>query len=803
MLLYACGRMFPSQPRFLSLPGILLALNCLPGNGLAGGSGLNTLVVINQNSARSMELGNYYCERRQIPPENVIRIVWTGGNTTWTATEFHTILRQPVEQAIASRGLSAQIEFVVLSMDIPFSVGSDALNNGTTSALFYGVKSNAAPGSLVQTNSYFASEAAFAQAKPAAAAHGSFLTTMLTAPDLTQAKRLVDQGVDSDATFPQAFVHLAKSTDPLRRIRHPAFDNTIFNTRLRGDYLVLRTNSNSPYGLTGLLGYQNGFVNFSISPNTFVPGAMADSLTSFGGVIFGPNDQTSLLAFIGAGAAGSYGTVSEPTANTAKFPSPQNYFYQARGFTLAECYYQSLYVPLQGLIVGEPLAAPFAQPGVTAWLTPASNAVLSGTSSLSLNLAAADPTRPIQQVDLFVDGKFFQTLTNITPTAGNRLRVRLADQDLSHEVPANATLGSIAAGIAAQINQPAITNLTKTVAQAFGDRIELRSQVGARLAAPTALRIGSPGGPVAPAGDGPRFTSEAGNAMQLTTFLSAARATFMNSSAAGMRACTVNGTAGVGTWLRLTVTKTNGVTVTVTATNQTPGGAVASVVSNLVQLINAEPALQGPDGLLAEDFTTAYSTHAFNLVARRPGLAAANITVKLSSSGTLVGDPGSPAALNENWRDLQPRNHLYVTAGADELRLNYTFDTTAWPDGEHQLTAVAYEGSHVRTQTRASVPIRIQNTALTASLDLAGLAATNPVAGNYPVYVSAQPTNITSITLYSTGGALATVPNQSHAAFTVSGAALGAGTHPFYAVVQDAAGRRYRTATHWRRFVNP
>jgi hypothetical protein len=144
-----------------------------------------------------------------------------------------------------------------------------------------------------------------------------------------------------------------------------------------------------------------------------------------------------------------------------------------------------------------------------------------------------------------------------------------------------------------------------------------------------------------------------------------------------------------------------------------------------------------------------------------------------------------------------------VTAGADELRLNYTFDTTAWPDGEHQLTAVAYEGSHVRTQTRASVPIRIQNSALTASLDLAGLAATNPVAGNYPVYVSAQPTNITSITLYSTGGALATVPNQSHAAFTVSGAALGAGIHPFYAVVQDAAGRRYRTATHWRRFVNP
>ena len=130
------------------------------------------------------------------------------------------------------------------------------------------------------------------------------------------------------------------------------------------------------------------------------------------GLFSGPNDQTTLLAFINAGAAGSYGTVTEPSGNPQKFPDPQDYFYQARGFSLAECYYQSLYAPYQGLIVGEPLAAPFAQAGAGGWTGVATNAVLSGTAQLGVAFSAADANHPLQQIDLFVDGQYFQTLTN-------------------------------------------------------------------------------------------------------------------------------------------------------------------------------------------------------------------------------------------------------------------------------------------------------------------------------------------------------------------------------------------------------
>ena len=87
---------------------------------MAGGSGLNTLVVVNQNSANSCEVGNYYCEKRQVPPENLLRINWTGGNVSWASNQFQATLLNPLLAALASRQLSNQIEYVVLSMDLPF-----------------------------------------------------------------------------------------------------------------------------------------------------------------------------------------------------------------------------------------------------------------------------------------------------------------------------------------------------------------------------------------------------------------------------------------------------------------------------------------------------------------------------------------------------------------------------------------------------------------------------------------------------------------------------------------------------------
>src|SRR3954454_12516587 len=99
---------------------LVLVIWFLAGHVQAGGSGLNTVVVINQASANSRELANYYCERRQIPPENVLRITWNGINTSWSRADFQTFLLEPLLAMLSTRGLTNQIDYVVLSMDIPY-----------------------------------------------------------------------------------------------------------------------------------------------------------------------------------------------------------------------------------------------------------------------------------------------------------------------------------------------------------------------------------------------------------------------------------------------------------------------------------------------------------------------------------------------------------------------------------------------------------------------------------------------------------------------------------------------------------
>src|SRR5436309_12224678 len=114
-----------------------LGLFCVSaGHIWAGGSGLNIVVVVNQNSTNSVQLGNYYSERRQVPPQNYLRINWTGGNMDWDLSEFTTNLYNPLVAMLASRQLTNQIDYVVLSMDIPYRVSSGADQpNSTTAAL--------------------------------------------------------------------------------------------------------------------------------------------------------------------------------------------------------------------------------------------------------------------------------------------------------------------------------------------------------------------------------------------------------------------------------------------------------------------------------------------------------------------------------------------------------------------------------------------------------------------------------------------------------------------------------------------
>lgn len=965
---------------------------------MAGGSGLNTVVVVNETSADSCELGNYYRIERGVPPENILRISWMGGRVEWTFADFASRLRDPLLTFLSEASLTNRIQFVVLSMDIPYRIAGTRANS-TTAALFYGYKTNA----IALANSYAKSEGRFPADQPNVAPGYSFLTMMLTAGSLEQAKGIVDQGVASDGAAPTSTAWLAKSADPRRNVRFWLFDNAVFNTRLTGSFSLGRTNLSSPYGLTNLLGFQTGTDSLSALPDTFVPGAVADSLTSFGGQLFESSGQTNLLALIHAGASASYGAVVEPQAVVQKFPNPLVYFYQARGFTIAESYYQSIEIPVEGLLVGEPLAAPFRRQCSGGWKGLAEGVLFSGQTNITLDFRANWPGGGIDTVDLFANGRFFETLTNIPPQPGNRLTTRLNGYEVGYNVPTNATLKSVAAEYAALLNSPPHTNFTRVSARAFGDRIELQS-LASNLPAGTfefvdqhavdgvprvylasanqswtppevsglgwnaagefrlrlrnstgtpavlwastnffdwlALFTNSPGGemdfadPAAPAypqrfyrlsvgahavppslmpsgfepdgifglvvtaplgrpyliqasadlmnwtdvltnqlggstvfgdarsaakpeqfyrtrsadpNDYPAVTvtafpgggnlvrvqqihpadsvvcvstngvdwqpifhhgaataikteveRERGAADLLTTGIRVAQEDFLLSSACGSRKCSLTATnlALFGGTIRLVAILTNGAEIIVEADNPVGNSSLKTLVQLLAQVVNGREELVGNDGFVLEDVVDGViGAVNFTLRARSPGLEAAAIQVAFETSTNLTPNFLGATALDGNLDDLRPRNHLYVYGGLPSVSLNFALDTTRLPDGYNELCAVAYEGTHVNTQTHRKLSVVVRNTPLEAQMELLGGTTPLTITNTLEVAVSANTNTVSEILLYGTGGFLAGATNQSAANLQVSGAMLGAGEHSIYALVTTTNGLRYRTAS--------
>jgi uncharacterized protein (TIGR03790 family) len=110
-----------------------------------------------------------------------------------------------------------------------------------------------------------------------------------------------------------------------------------------------------------VLGYFTGAREVAELPLIhFRAGALADHLTSTGGVLEGGN-QMSALSWIVQGATATYGSVSEPCNILEKFPNVSVLFeHYTHGETALEAYWKSVAMPGQGLFIGEPLARPYA-----------------------------------------------------------------------------------------------------------------------------------------------------------------------------------------------------------------------------------------------------------------------------------------------------------------------------------------------------------------------------------------------------------------------------------------------------------
>jgi hypothetical protein len=152
--------------------------------------------------------------------------------------------------------------------------------------------------------------------------------------------------------------YLVETRDKARNVRAPRYE--AIEKWLGGSVAFKRIKASSVRDRSDVLFYFIGATKVDhLDSNRFLPGAIADHLTSTGGMLNG-SAQMNIMRWLEAGATGSYGAVVEPCNFPAKFPDPwvvtKRYL---QGETLIEAYWKSVQMPGQGVFIGEPLARPF------------------------------------------------------------------------------------------------------------------------------------------------------------------------------------------------------------------------------------------------------------------------------------------------------------------------------------------------------------------------------------------------------------------------------------------------------------
>jgi len=302
-------------------------------------------VLVNDNDPESVEIARYYQNVRQIPDQNIIHLHFKAGLNSLNEHQFHNIeiqLKNRVPNNIQAYALAWRKPWRVQCMSI-------------TSAFSLGFNKHYCAKGCSKTKpvEYFNSEGNLPyidfNIRP---------SMMLSAKNLNGVKRLIDRGVSSDYTRPKGTAYLLSTNDKNRNVRAINYRgikrsmNSLFNINI--------IQADAVKDKKDVLFYFTGRKSVKwINDNRYLPGSIADHLTSLGGHLFG-GSQMSALKWIDAGVTGTYGTVVEPCNFLQKFPNPgiviQKYL---SGNSLIEAYWKSVQMPGQGVFIGEPLASPF------------------------------------------------------------------------------------------------------------------------------------------------------------------------------------------------------------------------------------------------------------------------------------------------------------------------------------------------------------------------------------------------------------------------------------------------------------
>ena len=345
----------------------------------------NVLVVMNEVSPISLDIGMYYAQKRGIPKTNLLRIKTTVDENI-SRENFDRQIHAPIGAWLTRSFAQDRILYIVLTKGIPIRIGGTSGQDGTSASvdselalLYRRMLGLSIPIAGLVSNPYFLGAAPVAQAKQFSHSDQDiYLVSRLDGYNLAEIRALIDRG---SAPSKEGKILLDAKGSPSEKgdgwLQEAA---DLLGKAGFKDRVILEATGKVLTNVKQVLGYYSWGSNdkairirhFGLE---FVPGALAGMFVSSDGRTFNDSAEwkiedsgfpQSLAAdLIHDGITGVAGHVSEPFLESTIRP---NILFPAylSGFNLIESYYLAMpYLSWQTVVIGDPLCAPFRKASLT------------------------------------------------------------------------------------------------------------------------------------------------------------------------------------------------------------------------------------------------------------------------------------------------------------------------------------------------------------------------------------------------------------------------------------------------------
>jgi len=414
--------------RYLGIGIVLLFLFGVCGNTLVARAGYfdydDVVVIVNDASATSTTIANYFQTARSIPDLQMIHINTPETEKISRAT-FTTDIRTPVENYLLANNLASTTNYIVTTKGVPLTINNDGSTPNTASVdqelmLILGDNSSYIGNVGSHANPYHNASVRFSRT-----AYDMYLVTRLTGYTIQDVEDLIDRSDNATTTDSGTFV---LDVDPHRD--SPGYQGINDGMRTaatllsaKGYSVTLDETDTYLTGQTNVAGYFSWGsndccdTNHGIPGNTWVNGAIAETAVSSSGRSFtiGTTYGQSLIAdLIAEGVTGVSGYVNEPYASAIEYADILFDRYTT-GYNLADSFGMGEnYIGWKQVVVGDPKTVIVKTLLPFSLTSPVDNAIVSSVNPTFVWEDAAS-YYALSKYQLYIDGVL--NVDNLTATS--------------------------------------------------------------------------------------------------------------------------------------------------------------------------------------------------------------------------------------------------------------------------------------------------------------------------------------------------------------------------------------------------